>query len=210
MQKLVARGVACVVTLVALAGCGESSNGTDDDASGNGGSNGGRSSTPSAAGLTLDLSPPDPSEVPGSEGRSCPAGGTGARTYRLGMPKPLGTISSGTDGVAVSCSVTEEGAAAATMSGPDTNDMQALDFTVISYIDDARRPTAAKIKFFTADTSELEVLEGFPDCTLDPITVLKAGAILADVTCPLLGSVADSSVACRAEGTFAFEYCSTE
>jgi hypothetical protein len=213
MPNLAVRAVACVVALVALVGCGESSHGnTDDEAGGKGGSggSGGGSGTPSAAGLTLNLLPPITSEVPGSEGRSCPVGGTGAFTYAIGMPKPLGTVSNGTQGVGVFCRVTGSGAVSADLSGPDATSRQKIQFTVTSAITDVREPTPADVSFYAPDTLNLVVLDGFPACTLDPITILKAGAILADVTCPLLGSVTDSSMACRAEGTLAFEYCSTE
>ena len=205
MQKLVVRGVVSVVALMALVGCGESSKGNDDEPRKDAGSD-----TPSAAGLTLNLTAPITSELPGAEGRSCRAGGTGAFSYAIGMPAPLKTISNGTEGVGVFCQVTRRGEVSANLIGPDANSKQKIQFTVTSMVTSVNAATPAEVTFSSPDTSNLVALDGFPGCTLGFITVLKAGAILADVTCPLLGSVTDASVGCRAEGTFAFEYCSTE
>jgi len=203
-----------VLALATAAGCGgSSSDEADDDSAGKGGSSGSGGSsgtggtggieTPAASGLSISLSPTGADQ--GS--RSCPAGATGAFTYAIGQPAPNKTIANGVDGVSVSCTVTASGTVDGTVDGPDTYSKQAIAFNALSMVTDKTKPTPATVSFYTAETHTLQVLDGMPDCTLDPIVTLKTGAILADFSCPLLGAVDDPSIGCKAVGTLAFEYC---
>jgi hypothetical protein len=38
----------------------------------------------------------------------------------------------------------------------------------------------------------------------------KAGAILTDIDCPLIGATDDATSGCSVRGTIAFEYCKTD
>jgi hypothetical protein len=187
-------------------GSGSGSGGTG----GSGGSGGDSTNTvPSASGVSITLSP---STIPNG-GRSCNAGTLGAFTYQIGQPQPGKTIESGTQGVMVDCAVELDDSGNtqlnATISGTDANGDKPMALSVTSQIAAGDPVPPATFTFFSPDTGPLTVLTSYPSCTLGPITVLKSGAILADIDCPLIGAVDDNTSGCRVTGTIAFEYCAT-
>src|SRR5690348_14119398 len=198
MHRLVSSGVTTLAALVVAVGCGGSSTSDGDDAGkGGSGGGGGSASHPPAAGLAINLTPPIVSEVPAAAGRTCTAGGVGAWSYAVGAPKPHGTVANGAAGVGVACTVTGSGSIDGSVSGPEEQSHQPLSFDVLGTVTNTFEPTSAKISFYAPDTLTLQVLDGFPDCTLDHFDVLKAGAVLADFTCPLLASATDASAGCH-------------
>jgi hypothetical protein len=162
-------------------------------------------------GVTLSLKPPSAASVPGLGGRTCNAGTSGAFTYAIGTPAPGQTIEDGTLGVMVSCSVTADREFNLMGSGVDANGEHPLSFTftgTVSSTTDASQ-NAAAMTFFSPDTGHLSTLASFPTCTFGPVTVIKPGAILTDLDCPLIGAPDDSTSGCAVHGTIAFEYCKT-
>jgi len=169
----------------------------------------GGTTTPAASGVSLALSP----VLTPNSGRLCNAGTTGAFTYQIGEPAPGKTIESGMQGVVVSCAVEIDAAGNtqlnATISGVDANGHKPMALSVTSQIDAGDAMPSATLTFISPDVGSLTTLTDYPACTLGPITVLKSGAILADMDCPVVGSLDDASSGCRAHGTIAFEYCAT-
>jgi hypothetical protein len=162
-------------------------------------------------GVTLGLSPPSAASVPGLGGRSCNAGTTGAFVYAIGTPVPGGTIEDGTLGATVSCSVAANGQFNLTGSGVDQNGDKPVSFSFVGAVVSMTDPSqnTGSMSFFSPDTGHLQTLASFPSCTFGPVTVVKLGAVLMDVNCPLIGAVDDTTSGCGVHGTIAFEYCKT-
>ncbi len=216
---------ACMGLALMSAGCSgkSSADGDDDASSGAGGTGasggtsaggtGGSSDAPASAamGVTLSLKPPSAASVPGLGGRTCNAGTSGAFTYAIGSPAPGKTIENGTLGVMVSCSVTADREFNLRGGGMDANGAQPLSFSFTGTVGSTTDPSqnAAAMTFFSPDTGHLSTLASFPSCTFGPVTVIKAGAILTDFDCPLIGAADDLTSGCAVHGTIAFEYCQT-
>jgi hypothetical protein len=172
------------------------------------GGSGGVPTPAPAAGLTINLSNPQASEVDiGS--RSCPAGDSGAFTYMLGMPAPNQTIEDGALGTTVDCTVTG-GIVDAHLAGYNTTTKIRLEFSISGTPSKTSDSGVGDITFFSPETLTLSPLPDFPGCKLGPASVLKDGAVLTDFECPLLGAVDDTTSGCKAVGTVAFEYCKTQ
>ena len=170
--------------------------------------------TPAAMGMSLELSQPISSELMGVDigGRTCNARGTGAWTYIIGQPAPNKTIEDGKNGVSVDCTVRGDGSFVASGEGYDQNTKEQLSFNVSGRITDPKSTTVnmGQLAFYTPFTSRLETESTqYTGCTFGPATVLKKGAVLTDVNCPIIVDPHDSSTGCRAHGTLAFEYCKT-
>jgi hypothetical protein len=181
---------------------------------GTGGTGGSVPNPPAAAGLTITVTQPSETEVPGLGTRSCIVASTGYIMYAIGVPAPGGTVPDGTGDVQVSCTVglNSDGATMsvyANVSGSDANYMEPISLEVTSPTIHSRDPAPAVISFGSSDNGQLVPLDGLPGCTLGPFGTLKNGAMLADFTCPLLGSPDDASVGCRVNGTLGVEYCQT-
>jgi hypothetical protein len=164
--------------------------------------------TPAAAGAEVELGPPAASLAPG---RSCNAGTNSSFTYAIGQPDPGKTIEDGTNDVKVSCTIKNSGEFDVSLSGIDSNGKQPMSFTFTGVMKDKTTPASntASMTFFSPDTSHLNTLVGFPACTIGPVVTYKAGAMLTDVDCPLIGANDDSVSGCKVHGTIAFEYCKT-
>jgi hypothetical protein len=164
--------------------------------------------TPAAGGVDVMLSPPS-STI--SQGRGCNAGTSGAFTYVIGQPNPGKTIEDGTKGVTVSCTIKANGDFDASIKGTDANGKQPVSFSFTGTMKDKATPASnsSAMTFFSPDTSHLYTLAGFPLCTVGPVVTYKAGAMLTDIDCPLIGSPDDSVSGCKVHGTIAFEYCKT-
>jgi hypothetical protein len=180
--------------------------GDDDDA--------GKPQPSAAAGLSISLTPPLDSELPHGTTRTCPAGSSGAFTYAIGKPAPTKTISNGTQEVGVRCLVMPNADGSFTVdaeiNGPDTNTGEFIVFALNGTANlDPARQSLAHVTFAASKVQRLEIIDDFPLCELGPLTVLKAGALLGDFECALLGSTSDTASGCRAYGTLALEYCST-
>lgn len=177
--------------------------------SGGSGGTGGGMPNPPAAGFSITLTEPSPTDDVDLAGRTCNVGADGV-VYTIGAPAPGGTVPDGTDGVAVSCSVAvgADGSSmdvVAAVGGPDTATGEAIAFSVESTMIQSRDSAPAFITF-TSDTRGQ--LSPVSSCTLGPFATLKSGAMLADFTCKL-GSADDASVGCKAHGTIGVEYCQT-
>lgn len=164
--------------------------------------------TPAAGGVVAQLSPPS-SDI--AQGRGCNAGTNGAFTYMIGQPDPGKTIEDGTKGVHVSCTIKADGAFDASIKGTDSNGKKPVSFSFTGTVKDKATPASnpSTMSFFSPDTSGLYTLDGFPACTVGPVVTYKAGAMLTDIDCPLIGSPQDSVSGCKVHGTIAFEYCKT-
>jgi hypothetical protein len=178
----------------------------------NGGAAGAAGAPPAgvpAAGLSLTLSQPDASLA---NGRSCTAGSTGQFTYVIGSTMLDHAIADGEDGVHVACEVAfQAGLSYATqgaVSGTDRNSKEAIAFTFSSTIAD-EYPPSATATFSAPETGELTDPSS-PSCTLDPVTTLDSGVLVADIDCPLLASTSDATNGCHLHGTIAFESCVTK
>lgn len=156
----------------------------------------------------MQLSPPA-SSVGGTRG--CNAGTSGGWTYLIGQPDPGKTIEDGTKGVSVSCLVKDDGNFNATISGSDTNGGKPVSFSFTGDVKDKMGTTGntSQMAFFSPDTGHLYTLASAPACTVGPVSVYKPGALLTNITCPLIGSTDDTSSGCQVSGTIAFEYCKT-
>jgi hypothetical protein len=166
------------------------------------------------------LSAPTASAGAAVGSRQCLAGTTGAFTYVIGAPEPGHTIEDGKAGVMVTCFVdasidgTSEDISLMA-SGIDQNGAKPVSVSLSAAVPldgngaAVSEPAPATLTFFSPDTGHLSTLEPFPSCTLGPATVLKRGAMLADVDCALIGSVDDVTNGCRVHGTIAIEYCQT-
>jgi hypothetical protein len=187
--------------------------GGTDDTGGTAGSSDQSQSIPSASGFSISLSPANATEVPNLGGRTCYAGSTGAFTYMIGAPEPGHTVESGKDGVEVTCAVELDSDGNATFSGTitgaDANGRKPVSFSAASDIDAGNAMPDATFTFVSPDTGPLTTLSGYPPCSLEAIGVLKSGAILTDIDCPLIGALDDDTSGCRVHGTIAFEYCAT-
>jgi len=164
--------------------------------------------SPPAAGVSITLSPPD---MTVSSTRSCNAGTVGAYTYQIGQPDPGKTIENGHDGVTVSCLVKGDGTFNGQIAGADERGRPA-SFSFTGQIVDQMNAKAntGSMTSTSPDTGPMtSQVAGFPTCTFGPVTTLKKGAILTDITCPLVGPIDDASSGCAVSGTIAFEYCKT-
>jgi len=167
-------------------------------------------------GISINLSDPSATDVPNVDisGRSCTAGESGAATYVIGLPAANKTVENGKGGVKVTCTVRGDGSFAAEAAGLDGYTKQRLSMNISGRITD-RTPNAkaagtGPMQFYTPVTSALFTnFPMFPECTFGPVTTLKKGAILTDITCPILVADNDASSGCKVKGTVAFEYCLT-
>jgi hypothetical protein len=198
------------------AGDGTGATGGSSNPLGSGGSGG--VPTPPRVGLSLTLRPPEPAEVPNLGSRECYAGISSTFTYALGTPIPGGTIV-GCDvddfmctGTVVECLVHGDGTFSGSGSGTDANGKKPMSFSFDGRIVDKLNPVSntGYMTFFSPDTLEMTVLDGYPRCSFGPVTTFKAGAILTDIDCPLIGSADDTTSGCSVKGTIAFEYCETD
>lgn len=166
--------------------------------------------TPAAMGFSITLRPPN-KNLPGLGSRSCTAGTSSAFTYEVGSPNPGGTIENGKNDVTVDCIVRANKTFTVNGSGNDKNRGIPVNVKINGSVKDEMNYAAnqASMAFFSSDTLQLVTLDGFPECTVGPITTLKKGAILADIDCPLIGGAEETSSGCEVHGTFAFEYCKT-
>lgn len=166
--------------------------------------------TPAAMGFSLTMSPPN-KDLPGLGSRSCTAGTVSSFTYQVGAPTPGQTIEDGKSNVTVNCTVRANGTFTVTGKGVDKHRGIPVSVTVNGAVKDKSTPASnpATMTFFSSDTSQLVTLDGFPGCTVGPVTTLKKGAILTDVDCPLIGGPDDTTSGCAVHGTIAFEYCKT-
>src|SRR5262249_52408007 len=128
----------------------------------------------------------------------------------IGQPLPNKTIEDGTRGVTVTCTVRGDHTFQAQAAGPDGNTKEKLSMNVSGKITDANSATVniGQLTFYTPNTQALHT-SGDHTCTLGPVTILKKGAILTEIKCPMLIATDDSTSGCRAQGTIAFEYCKT-
>ena len=169
--------------------------------------------TPAAMGISINLTPPSQSEV-GTDvdisGKSCAAEGSGSATYSVGQPAPNKTIENGKGGVTVDCTVRGDGSFTAAAAGLETITKQRISLNVSGVISDASAKVAGTgaLQFYTPGTGALYTRSPFPDCTFGPVTTMKKGALLADITCPIIVGE-NPQDGCRAKGTIAFEYCKT-
>jgi hypothetical protein len=188
---------------------------------------GGASGTPEVArgAVEIRLSPPNTSIPNVGTRTACTAGTTGTYTYFLGASPQgatgearvrSGLLESGQD-LTVDCSVVARAAGgyavAATMSGVDANSRRvAVLFTLEGVVtaDAAPSDNVGTVEVYTPDTTSLSPLPDLPTCVLGPVYVAKAGALLADFNCPLLGDESDTVKGCQATGTIAIERCLTE
>jgi len=205
----------------AAGGSGGSSGGTTGGTGGTGNSSGtsgtsGTTSlppTPAAVGLSLSLGPADPT-IAG--GRTCHAGTTSGFTYALGAPTPDRTIEDGKEGVSVSCLVRADGGFSTSGSGMDANGRKPISFSFSGSIEDRSAQAnntvnMGQMTFFSPDTLAMgSSLSGSPGCSYGPVQTLKAGAMLTDIDCPLIGAIDDTTSGCKVHGTIAFEYCETD
>lgn len=183
---------------------------------GAGGTGGGVQNPPPAAGLTVALTQPSVTEVPGLGARTCNVPEAG-HVYTIGTPAPGGTVPDGTDDVHVSCAIglNVDGMTMnvyADVSGADTTTVVPIALEVESPSIKSRDPAPAAVSFDAPENGHLVPLDpdsDFPPCLLGPFATLKDGAMLADFTCPLLGSPDDDTIGCRAHGTLGVEYCET-
>lgn len=168
--------------------------------------------TPPAAGFNITLLPADSSSSDAGATRNCNAGLSGM-TYSIGQPAPGYTVPNGTGGVSVSCTV-GLGSDGASMSvyanvlGPDATTGELITLFVTSGMIPSRDPAPASVTFFLG-TNQFTPVDGYASCMLGPFATLKTGAMLADLTCPMLGSTQDNTLGCALHGTLAVEYCST-
>jgi hypothetical protein len=170
--------------------------------------------TPPAAGLSVTLSQADASSSDAGAPRNCNAGPTGQLVYGIGQPAPGYTVPNGTNGVIVDCSVGlgSDGASmsvSAYVSGPDTTTGEGISLKVTSGMIPSRDPAPATVSFTYMGTNQLTPVDGYGPCTLGPFATLKTGAMLADFTCPMLGSAQDDTSGCAVSGRLAVEYCNT-
>jgi hypothetical protein len=198
-------------------GSGQNNGGTAQGGSGGAGPETGGSTstprdvpTPAAVGLSISLSPPEELPTVDIGGRTCPAGASGAATYTLGKPAPGGTIADGTDGVTVDCTVRADGSVSASVSGYDSERRERISLSFAGALgpSSVTGPTAV-FQFYAPETLALHTGSPFPNCSVGPITTLKAGAVLADFSCPIIVASDDSTSGCAVHGTLAFEYCQT-
>jgi hypothetical protein len=190
--------------------------GTGTGGTGTGGSGGSDTAqrTPPAMGVSLTLTRPSDPNLPKAGSRTCFAGTTGGFTYAIGAPTPGKTISDGTNGTTVSCTVAGTGSSVPFVlqgSGTDANGGKLVSFSFNGSVQDKGDPSQnpGGMAFFSPDTGQLVTLDGYPACTFGPVGTLKSGAILTEVDCPLLGAADDTAGGCAVHGTIAFEYCST-
>ena len=165
--------------------------------------------SPPAAGVSLTLSPPDPMYT---TTRSCYAGTTGSFTYAIGQPDPGKTIENNKQGVSVSCLVKGDGSFNAQVGGIDENGHKPVSFSFSGQIVDQTTPAknTGSMTATSPDTGAMTTqIMGAPQCTFGPVSTLKKGALLTDVSCGLIGSTDDASTGCSVHGTIAFEYCKT-
>jgi hypothetical protein len=164
--------------------------------------------TPAAGGVDVMLGPPAASVA---MGRGCNAGTSGAFTYVIGQPNPGKTIEDGTHGVTVACTIKANGDFDASIKGVDGNGKKPVSFSFTGSVKDQATPASntSAMTFFSPDTGHMNTLADFPPCTIGPVVTYKAGAMLTDVDCPLIGVTDDSVSGCKVHGTIAFEYCKT-
>jgi hypothetical protein len=156
--------------------------------------------------------------VPNLGSRACSAGDSGSHTYGIGSPVPGRTITSGTSGVEVICTVKPSATAdafdvSAAVSGSDNVGLEKFSLNIagtVARTDSLESTPVDQLAFYTATTLALETHPAYPPCTIGPVTTLKSGAMLADFSCPVLVSSTESSSGCKATGTLAIEYCTTE
>jgi hypothetical protein len=181
---------------------------------GSGGTGGTTTKPPAAVGFGITLSASAVTDNQGNPVGTCHVGPTGATSYSIGVPAAGYTIPDGTGGVSVSCYVGLNSDAttmnvAGNVSGPDAATSQAISLVVTSPMIQSRDGAPANIAFSSDSMGALTPIDSNYPCTLGPFGTLKNGAMLADFTCPLLGSPTDATVACNAHGTLALEYCDT-
>jgi hypothetical protein len=166
--------------------------------------------TPAAGGVSMSLTPAG--TTVGGTRNNCTAGTSGSFTYSIGDPTPHKTVEDGTDGVSVSCTVKDDGTFSASIGGKDPNINSNINFTFTGTVNQNDEKTPASnpstMTFYSPQTLHINTLDGYPACTLSNISVYKAGAMLADIDCPIIGD-SEGSTGCKVHGTMAFEYCLT-
>ncbi len=170
--------------------------------------------TPPAAGFSVTLKQGDPPDSDGGVARNCNVDPSGMMTYSIGKPAPGYTVPNGTGGVSVNCLVGlgSDGASmsvSAYVSGPDATTGEGITLQVTSDMIPSRDPAPATVSFIYMSTHTLTPVDGYGPCMLGPFATLKTGAMLADFSCPMLGSIQDNTIGCAVQGTLAVEYCST-
>jgi hypothetical protein len=210
-------GVACGGNSVDPSGADGGRAGARGSGPGSGGS-GAEPATPAAVGLTISLTQPSSAEVPDLGSRACSAGDSGSHTYTLGSPAPGRTITSGTNGVEVTCTVKPSASGdafdvSAMISGADNVGLEKFSLDIagaVTRIDTTASSPDDQLTFYTGSTLTLETRSPYPSCRIGPVTTLKSGAMLADFSCPVLVSTTESAIGCKATGTLAIEYCTAE
>jgi hypothetical protein len=170
--------------------------------------------TPPAAGFSVMLSQGAQPDSDGGVTRNCNIGPSGGMSYSIGAPAPGYTVPNGTGGVSVNCLVGlgPDGASmsvSAYVFGPDATTGENITLQVTSDMIPSRDPAPATVSFIYMSTHTLTPVDGYGPCMLGPFATLKPGAMLAKLSCPMLGSAQDNTIGCALEGTLAVEYCST-
>jgi hypothetical protein len=94
-----------------------------------------------------------------------------------------------------------------TLSGTDDNGKKPVSVTLVGTVALAGA-SPMTLDFYSPDTSDLSTLEGFPSCTVDEVLVLKPGAMLASISCPMIAPEDGTTTSgCEARATIAVEYC---
>jgi hypothetical protein len=180
-----------------------------DTGHGFGGEAGARDGLPAGA-LSISLAPPGADFL----GRTCHAGASGGFTYAIGRTAPPQTIEDGQDGVVLSCAVLGPVGGpfdvSITLSGTDENAKKPVSVTLAGTVAPASTSgtSTMTLGFYSPDTSNLSTLDGFPACVVAEILVLKPGAMLASISCPLIAPDDDTTTSgCKVYGSIAVEYC---
>jgi len=168
---------------------------------------------------------------------NCTAGSTGTYTYFYGNPDRSSTSDTGQErvlagivqngkGVNVSCTVKSLGgnrfSVSASIGGTDSNFQGNRGSIGVNGTVTVGGPAAgntAKVTVFSSETSRLDMVDGQPDCTFgpvnsrddtDPLTgIVKEGAFLGDLSCPVIGAYDSTNSGCDVTASIALEHCLT-
>jgi hypothetical protein len=182
---------------------------------------------PAKVGLYVNVRNPD-SNVPGIEGRTCPASSgvewdLGKAVMLNGMvvdvesPSPTDfgtTLENKKSDAQIKCTVRKSGSFVATGGGIDpqiTKPNGRITFTFNGTAKPKGTPATNTMTatLYTPVTLGVQTQPAFPQCIVTAVHEQAPGALWADFDCPVLTQTGNPSVACHASGTMVFEYCKT-
>jgi len=190
--------------------------------------------TPPGGAAQVQLTPASSTFAPRT---NCTAGMSGTYTYFYGNPDKSAQSDTGQErvvagivqngkGLSVACTVKSLGggkfSVSGTVKGTDSNfqgNQGSIGVNGTVTVGGPAAGNTAKVSVFSAETGRLDMVDGQPGCTFgpvnskddtDPLTgIVKEGAFLGDISCPLVGAYDSAGSGCDVSASIALEHCLT-